>query len=283
MNLDWLQSFTEAAKQKSFSKAAEMNHISQPALSKHIQHLESKLDVKLFHRTPKGITLTEAGEYLYNRIIPVMNELTDIHGDLQQFQRNTPISIGSLPSLATYYLPLKMKDFQFMDRSVSLMLQNTSEELLQSLHEGKLEAIFVETESIKNDQMWSFELFTEPYYALFPAEHPFKSKGTVELREIHKEPFITHQAPCDTRNHIIKQMELAGYQPNIISEVTFGDFIYGAVAAGMGITIVPALLANNIRHLQLLALPISDFGRNRTISLVSKNKRLGSILYDYIK
>ncbi len=82
MNLDWLQSFAEAAKQKSFSKAANVNNISQPALSKHIQNLENNLDVRLFHRTPTGITLTEAGQYFYNRIIPVITELTTIRTDL---------------------------------------------------------------------------------------------------------------------------------------------------------------------------------------------------------
>lgn len=283
MNLDWLQSFAEAAKQKSFSKAANVNNISQPALSKHIQNLENNLDVRLFHRTPTGITLTEAGQYFYNRIIPVITELTTIRTDLQQFCRSNPIAIGSLPSLATYYLPLRMKDFQFMNRPVSLMLQNTSSELLQSLQEERLDAVFVETEYTDDGSLWSYELFTEPYYALFPIDHKYKSKDSVELGELYKEPLITHQAPCDTRNHIVYQMELEGYKPNIISEVAFGDFIYGAVAAGMGITIVPELLAKNIRHLNLFALPIVNFGRIRTISLVSKNKRLGSMLYQYIK
>ncbi len=282
MNLDWLQSFAEAAKQKSFSKAANVNNISQPALSKHIQNLENNLNVRLFHRTPTGIRLTEAGEHFYNKIIPVITELTTIRADLQQFCRSNPVAIGSLPSLATYYLPLRMKDFRFMDRSSSLIPQNTSSELLQSLQEERLDAVFIETEYI-DESLWSRELFTEPYYALFPTDHKYKLKDTIELEELYKEPLITHQAPCDTRSHIIHQIELAGYKPNIINEVAFGDFIYGAVAAGTGITIVPELLAKNIKHLNLIALPITDFGRTRTISLVSKNKRLGSTLHQYIK
>lgn len=282
MNLDWLQSFSEAAKQKSFSKAANVNNISQPALSKHIQNLENNLDVRLFHRTPTGITLTEAGEHFYNRIIPVIAELTTIRTDLQAFDRCKPIAIGSLPSIATYYLPLRIQNFEFMDRPVSLMLQNTSGELLQSIQEERLDAVFIETDYI-DESMWSCELFTEPYYALFPLNHKYKSKDTVELSELCEEPLITHQSPCDTRNHIVYQMELAGYKPNIISEVAFGDFIYGAVAAGMGITIVPELLAKNIHHLNLFALPIVNFGRKRTISLVSQNKILGSMLHQYIK
>lgn len=282
MNLDWLQSFTEAAKQKSFSKAANVKNLSQPALSKHIQNLENNLDVRLFHRTATGITLTEAGEYFYSRIMPVIAEVTTIREELQRFCRSNPIAIGSLPSLATYYLPLRMKGFLFMDRPVSLLLQNTSSELLQSLQEERLDAAFIETE-YTDKSLWSCELFTESYYALLPLDHKYKSKDTVQLIELCEEPLITHQAPCDTRSHIVSQMELIGYKPNIVSEVAFGDFIYGAVAAGMGITIVPELLAKNINHLDLLVLPIVNFGRKRTISLVSQDKRLGSMLYQYIK
>lgn len=283
INLEWLQSFTKAVKHKSFSKAASATNISQPALSKHIQNLENDLGVRLFYRTPTGITLTEAGEHFYQRIIPVMTEITAIRTDLQQFCQSKPIAIGCLPSLATYYLPLRMKDFQFMDKPISLMLQNTSSELLGSLHNGRLDAIFIENEYNDDELLWSYELFTEPYYALFPNDHKYKSRDSIGLTELYKEPLIIHQAPCDTRNHIIQQMESAGYKPNIISEVAFGDFVYGAVAAGMGTTIVPELLAKNINHLNLLALPISDFGKKRTISLISKNKKLGSLLYQHLK
>lgn len=282
MNVDWLQSFIEAAKQKSFSKAANVNKLSQPALSKHIQNLENNLGVRLFHRTATGITLTEAGEHFYSRIKPVVAELTIIREELQRFCRSNPIAIGSLPSLATYYLPLRMKGFQYMDRPMSLMLQNTSNDLLQSLQEERLDAVFIETE-YTDESLWSYELFKEPYYALFPLDHKYKSKDKVQLAELCEEPLITHQAPCDIRSHIVSQMELVGCKPNIVSEVAFGDFIYGAVSAGMGITIVPELLAKNTHHLNLFALPIVNFGRKRTISLVSKNKRLASMLYQYIK
>src|SRR5699024_5653823 len=166
------------------------------------------LDVRLFHRTPTGITLTEAGEHFYNRIIPIITELTTIRTELQHFCKSKPLVIGSLPSLATYYLPLRMKDFHFMDRPVSIMLQNTSSELLQSLHEGRLDAVFVETEYIDNKSLWSYDLFTEPYYALVSADHKYKCKDTVHLIELCEQPLITHQSPCDTRSHIISQMKL---------------------------------------------------------------------------
>ncbi|SDX32231.1 DNA-binding transcriptional regulator, LysR family [Marininema mesophilum] len=277
MNIEWLKSFAEAAKQKSFSKAAKENNLSQPALSKHIRNLENNLDIVLFHRSSAGIQLTEAGQRFYTRITPVIAELNTIRQDLKQF-RNNPIAIGSLPSLATYYLPSKFKK---LNRPMTLMIQNTSGELLQSLQEERLDAVFVDTLHT-GESLSRYELFTEPYYAVFPLDHRFKSKETVELAELCEEPLIVHQAPCDVRKHIIEQMELLGHKPNFIYEVAFGDFILGSVMAGMGITIFPEMMAKNISHLELFSLPIVNFGRERTVSLITKDNNIGSKLFGLV-
>jgi LysR family transcriptional regulator, transcription activator of glutamate synthase operon len=78
MNTEWFQSFVEAVRRKSLSRAAKALNLSQPALSKHIRHLEQDLDVVLFHRTSAGSELTEAGERFYNRIVPVIDELNAV-------------------------------------------------------------------------------------------------------------------------------------------------------------------------------------------------------------
>ncbi|MET4559680.1 LysR family transcriptional activator of glutamate synthase operon [Lysinibacillus parviboronicapiens] len=278
MHVEWLRSFIEAANQKSFSKAAQVNNLSQPALSKHIQNLENNLGIELFHRSSMGIELTAAGERFYTRITPVIAELGAIREELQQFSQSNPIAIGSLPSLATYYLPQKINQ---MDNPMTLMIQNTSSELLQSLQKGRLDAVFVDANYI-GEAIWHYDLFTEAYYVVFPLNHRFTSRQTVDFSELAEEPLIVHQAPCDTRKDIVAQIQALGYQPNIVSEVNFGDFIYGAVTAGMGITIVPELMAKNIGHLQLCAVPIENFGKMRTISLVARNKELGSNLHELL-
>ncbi|MEH6944189.1 LysR family transcriptional regulator [Bacillus sp. JJ722] len=276
-----MQSFTEAAKYKSFSKAAKANNLTQPGMSKHIRNLEEDLNIILFHRTSGGIELTNAGEHLYNRIIPVIAELQTIRQEIQQKYRTAPIAIGCLPSLATYYLPSRIKEFQLMDKPITLIIQNTSNELIQSLQEGRVDAILIDSLNV-NESLCSYELFTEPYHAVFPLNHTYQAKSEVKLSELCEQPLIVHQAPCDTRMHIIKQIELLGYKPNIISELSFGDFIFGSVIAGMGITIVPEIMAKNISHLDLFTLPIIDFGRKRTVSLVTQSNKLGSKLFNYI-
>ncbi|PUA38242.1 LysR family transcriptional regulator [Paenibacillus elgii] len=276
MNTEWLHSFAEAAKLKSFSKASKELNLSQPALSKHIRNLEHDLDVTLFYRTSGGIELTEAGERFYTRIVPVISDLASIRRELQQYRQTDHLALGSLPSLATYYLPSRIKALQC---SHTLMIQNTSGDLLQSLKEGRLDSVLVDS-LYTDDSVWHCELFTECYYAVFSVDHRFRSKTTVTLSDLCGEPLIVHQAPCDTRSHIHGQMEALGHKPHIVNEVSFGDFIFGYVMAGMGFAIVPELVAKNIGHLNLFALPIADF--KRSISLAAKSGKLGTQLSSFL-
>lgn len=278
MNIEWLHSFVAAAKYKSLSKAAAAQNLSQPAISKHIRNLEQNLDTLLFYRSSSGIELTEAGERFLNRISPVLHEITAIRQELRQYGRTAPIALGCLPSLASYYLPTRIKGRSILGRPLTLMIQNTSAELMQSLQEGRLDAVFIDGAHAE-DTLWSSELFTESYYAVFPNDHRFRQRKMVRLAELGREPLIVHEAPCDTRKHIIEQMELVGQKPNIIREVAFGDFILGAVTAGMGITIVPELMAKHINHQQLFTLPISDFGKKRSVVLAAGSSKLGVQLY----
>ncbi|MBD8499294.1 LysR family transcriptional regulator [Paenibacillus arenosi] len=281
MNTDWLQSFIEAARQKSLSKAAYALNLSQPAISKHIRNLEHHYNVVLFHRTSSGIELTEAGEHFHTRIAPVFTELLDIHQEMREYDKTAPIALGTLPSLATYYLPQRMNHSSLPDQVVSVMIQNTSVELVHSLKEGRLDAVLVD-QGYVTASLWKKELFNEGYYAVFPLNHPFHSRSSIKLADLNQESLLVHQSPCDTRTFILAQFDAAGYRPLAITEVASGDFIFGAVAAGMGITIVPELNAQNLGHLQLFALPIEDLDGRRSITLIAQDAQLGSKLYNWI-
>ncbi|WP_028596534.1 LysR family transcriptional regulator [Paenibacillus assamensis] len=281
MNIDWLHSFTEAARQKSLSKAAYALNLSQPAISKHIRNLEHHYNVVLFHRTSIGIELTEAGEHFHSRITPVFAELVDIHQEMREYDNTAPIAIGTLPSLATYYLPQRMNHLSLPDQSARIMIQNTSAELMQSLREGRLNAVFIDS-SYATGSLWRKELFNEGYYAVFPLNHRFRTRNSVMLADLCDDTLLVHQAPCDTRTFILAQFDAAGYTPLALNEVASGDFIFGAVAAGMGITIIPELKARHLAHLQLFALPIEDLDERRSITLVAQNAQLGSKLYHWI-
>jgi LysR family transcriptional activator of glutamate synthase operon len=113
MNLEWFHGFLEASRLKSLSKASEKLNISQPALSKQIRNLEEILGVELFKRTAVGVELTEEGTLLHKRIQPILSEMESLRKDLLNLQKVSSVRLGTLPSLATYYLPQKVFEMEF--------------------------------------------------------------------------------------------------------------------------------------------------------------------------
>jgi len=278
MNIDWFQCFLETVKCKSLLKASLELNISQPAASKQIKKLEEYYNVTLFKRSPTGMDLTEAGELLYNRIQPLLSELRSIHRELLNFHAPKSILLGTLPSLATNYLPSKILDLWKKGISVNLQVFNTSKETLKSLKSGLLDAAIIADGTVEKF-FWRTELFTEPYYVVFPTTHHLSRFSTITLTNIQVEPLVVYPPQCDIHRSIARVYQRQGLQPKIAAEVSFGESILSFVLAGAGITILPRIIAENIGHLPLLAVPITDFEDTRTISLVTCSQRTGKVLY----
>ena len=99
MELLQLQYFSEVVRQKSVTKAAQLLHISQPALSQTIRRLENELGVKLFEKSGKGIQLTAKGRRFYSQISPALGSIHSAAEDIKSDRLQGCITLGS-------YLPL---------------------------------------------------------------------------------------------------------------------------------------------------------------------------------
>ena len=99
MELLQLQYFSEVVRQKSVTKAAQLLHISQPALSQTIRRLENELGVKLFEKSGKGIQLTAKGRRFYSQISPALGSIHSAAEDIKSDRLQGNITLGS-------YLPL---------------------------------------------------------------------------------------------------------------------------------------------------------------------------------
>lgn len=104
--------FNEVAKMQSFSLAAENLYISQSAVSQTIKQLESDLNIRLFTRIHKGVTLTSEGEILYNYTSSALNLIKNGENKILEFKelREGEIKIGAGDSISKYYLLKKLEN-----------------------------------------------------------------------------------------------------------------------------------------------------------------------------
>lgn len=279
MRLEWLRSYIEAVEQKSMSKASEKCHLSQPALSKQIKKLEESLGVQLLKRTSMGVELTERGAFFYKRILPVLAELEAIFTELQVDHTGTHFTVGTLSSIAAYYLPTRVISLQKSGIRIVLQTEYTSKDVFTKLIAGKIDAALIQLTATQLTQVdWKAPLFSEPYCAILPAAHSLSLQQTVTLKEIRKEPLIVYPRGCETREVIESAYHQYGWTPNIYLELDYDESILGFVSAGAGISLVPRLVGDHTGHLSVKVLPITDFPVERTVWLVARSPKIGQSL-----
>lgn len=285
MNTEWLHCFVETAKSKSLLKTSLKLNISQPAASKQIKKLEQTLGVTLFQRSSSGMHLTEAGQELYQRIQPILAELNAIQRDLQTIERPQQLVLGTLPSLASYYLPAKIRALKQQGRSLSIQVFHTSQQILDALQAGHLDGALLQTQpEISLEQFpWKTELLTEPYYAVLPANHPLGRYASLTVKQIAREPIVTYPPGCDVRQSLLRVFQHHQLQPNIVTEIAFGESILNFVSAGEGITLMPQSITNHSSHLPILIRPIANFDEMRTIVFITRLEQVGRSIYHYLE
>ena len=94
VNLELYKIFALVAREKNITKASEILHISQPAVTNHIKNLESDLNIKLFNRTNHGIELTEEGQKIYNEIeepVSILESIYNKYGNVRNINLGNKI------------------------------------------------------------------------------------------------------------------------------------------------------------------------------------------------
>ncbi len=122
--------------------------------------------------------------------------------------------------------------------------------------------------------LWSLEFFTEPYYAVVPLHHPLSKRRSLTMADSQREAIVTYPSACDTRQSLVRSYEHLGWRPKVVTEIAFGESILNFVATGAGITVVPQIIATHAEHLPVVRLPITDFGEERTLALVTRSERI---------
>ncbi|MEK0223182.1 LysR family transcriptional regulator [Bacillus proteolyticus] len=235
MDLEAVRSFIEVKHTRSLSKASKLLHISQPALSKQIQRLEADLEVTLLKRSAQGVELTEAGELFITRMLPILEQISEVQTEMKGYQEKQKISIGILPSLAAHYIS-KCKDLLADTYEVEWQIEHTKV-LMELFKARKIEAMFID--SVVEGATYIKEMREEKIVCVVSNDHPYKEKTVIRIEELQNEKLIVYSEICDVRKMIMKMFHGIGTKPNIAVETSYAEPMIAMVGAGLGITLVP--------------------------------------------
>lgn len=262
IELRHLRYFIAVAEELHFGHAAARLNISQPPLSQQIQILEQQIGARLFARTNRSVSLTEAGRQFLADSRQILSQVDDAaaraarlhHGETGElrigFTSSAPFIKAVSDTLSTFRR-------RYPDVHIQTRETNTREQIVP-LNEGALDLGLMRNTQLPDTLAWE-RVLREPLLAMVPRDHPLASQPRVSLRELAREPFVFFDPHVGTGlyDDILGLMRRYDLTPAITQEVGEAMTIIGLVAAGLGVSILPASF-RRVQLLEMCWLPIEE-------------------------
>ena len=246
MELRHLRYFVAVAEEKHFTRAAKVLGIGQPPLSQQIQQLERELGTALFHRLPRGVSLTPAGQALFDDARRVLREAEQAVERTRRVARGEQgrLRVGMINSAPFHPLvPRVIREFRRRYPEVALTLEErTTPGLAAAVLNETVDVAFVRPLLDTPEGLCSEHVLDEPLLAALPAGHPLARRKALPLMALSLEPFVLFPRAVGAGLHdvIVRACHAAGFSPRVVQEASQVTSIVNLVAAGMGVSIVPA-------------------------------------------
>lgn len=286
MNLYHLKTFFYTAKYKSYTKAADILCITQPAVTRQIQELQSTSGLILFNRIGKKNILTDAGETLYllaEKIFELETQVEESIRDFQQ-QKSGKISIAASETFAGFYLPRMIINFsrKYPDIFISVLTLN-DEYVVENISRLTFDIGFLSKEMF-NPKIIVRELFTEDIIMVTSPEHPLAKRSTIEPEELNGLPIIMPEANSGTGNVLSEFQKKHNLQFNIVCEFSNNDAAKYLVQEKMGISLISRnVVWKEIKRGDLATLNVNDSYLSRKYYIAyHKEKYFTKILAEFI-
>jgi DNA-binding transcriptional LysR family regulator len=248
MELRHLRYFVAVAEEGHVTRAAERLGIQQPPLSQQIRALEADLDVRLFNRKPRGVELTRAGEAFLFEARTILGHVEEARTTARRTARGEQGRIGvGFTSSASFHplVPRAIRGFREANPLVALTLEEGgTAELVEGLRREQLDAAFVRSPIERGAGVVVDSVLVEEMVAALPAGHPLGDAPDtpLPLDVLAPETFILYRRPLGPGLYdaIIAACQRAGFSPRIGQEAPRMLSTLSLVAAGLGVTMIPA-------------------------------------------
>ena len=284
MDIHKLRVFTSVFKNRSFSKASEALHLTQPTISNHIKALEDEFACKLFDRMGRTIIPTKEAEVLYGKATEIIEKADALKEALGQLKKETTgeLVIGASTIPGVYLMPRIMKEFQKKFPAISFqILIADSGGVIDSISKHEL-LLGIVGAKLGNDQI-DYTPFVEDELIVVSA--PLKTeKSSMTLKELVALPMVFREEGSGTRREVEKFLESEGISFDHMKIAgIFGstDAVKQAVKAGLGVSILSKFsVADELEHKLLEEIKLTDIHMKRNFYIVTHKKRTLTRLYE---
>lgn len=259
MDIRQLRMLVEVVRHDGFSAAAEAVFATQPTLSKAVRQLEDELGEVLLERSRHGVRLTPAGQIVYRRALALLGEREHMLRELQELRglQRGELHLG-LASLGSdvLFAPVFASFRQRYPQIELRVLERGSEALEESLRAGEIE-LAASLLPVADDLDWQ-PVRTEPLVALLPANHALAARPSLQLQDLAEVPFVLFEKGFMLNRRIIQACMARGFTPREVSRSAQPDFIVALVAAGLGVAMLPRMIAQARLRADVVLVPLDE-------------------------
>jgi DNA-binding transcriptional LysR family regulator len=274
METNLLLTFREVARRGSFTAAGETLEYTQSAISRQISALEAELGTALFDRLPRrGVRLTDAGRSLLPHAEGVLERLGTARRELAELGRLEAgeLRVGAFPTANAELMPRALAAFRARHPRISpRLIEGTSPRQLSRLEAGDLHLAVVSADArlpLRVDRFELDHLLDEPMLVALPRRHRLARRRSVRLSELADESWIVgDQTVQDPLLTLAPELAERGRIEFVAREWTAKQ---GLVAAGFGVTLVPALAVSTVRSGVVLVALHGDDAPARAVYLAT--------------
>jgi DNA-binding transcriptional LysR family regulator len=259
MDLELLKSFVAVAETRSFSRAAEALHWTQPTLSRRIARLEAELGVRLFERYGRHVECTTAGQVLLplaQAIVARTEEAVSLVRELAGAGSST-VRFGAVGNVFALLLTPILVSFLAEHPETTLeLVEKDDAQLEEAVVSGELDCA-VMTPWGSNRAATQY-LLTEDILLLVPPDHRLAREKAVAFAMLAGEPILLPRATMNAGNIVADALRRAGLKPKFSYRANYPEMTKALVRRGLGVAPVPRMLAANAAADGLVAVPFAE-------------------------
>jgi DNA-binding transcriptional LysR family regulator len=287
MELRQLRYALAVARRLSFTQAAADLALAQPALSQQIAALEADLGVKLFERTSRRVTLTDAGRALIERAERVLGDVDAAREEMTAYAGGLRgrVVVGTYQSFSEYRLPKLLGRFHAQYPGIEIALrEGMADDLFPALASGKID-VFVgdisEARTIEPVEFAHEPLYEDELSIAVAASHPLAARHVVSIHELRDERWIIFRPGSQLTQRLVSAAHIAGFDPRVAFESVDSLTVRALVAEGLGIALFPRTLGNTPGP-NIALVSLAPEKMIRTMSLVTRKSAYGPSAKSFI-
>ncbi|MBP2635308.1 MAG: LysR family transcriptional regulator [Firmicutes bacterium] len=261
MDITQLKYFLTVAKYCHITYAAEQLYISQSALSKHINQLETEVGLKLFDRSERTIRLTSAGHEFLSFAEDVIDKHDKMLLKMQYYQQSDKgcLTIGAIPIMSQYDIQRAIAAFekQYPDITVHIF-EEKGDHIIKMLDDELLELAIVRTATLPGSLYKVVPLFEDEMVLVTSKTHPLAQKRPLALKEAANEPFILLDSGAGLYDLFLTACAKAGFSPFIRYQPTRIETIIGFVAENMGVSLLMRKVISFFNHPDIVCTELQE-------------------------